>query len=175
MASRLGHAQFSSCSTARYVTKFRPEYFLPFLMLWVSLSPKKINAPPSVMLRTLPVAVGKQDYVWVFGCRREATAKHQNLILLPNSFRSHLPRRRNHDIIFTSCQTWPRACVRECFFAFVPLPTAPCLRTRVWVKFASAQVLTYSRKPSDQVAGYVTFLGPGCLEAHKDGDHGYVP
>ena len=37
--------------------------------------------------------------------RREAAArKHQNLILLPNSFRPDLPRRRSHGI-------WSRACV----------------------------------------------------------------
>ena len=41
------------------------------------------------------VAVGKQDSGLMFGCRREAAAKHQTRILLSNSFRPALPRRRN--------------------------------------------------------------------------------
>ncbi len=33
----------------------------------------------------------------MFGCRREAAAKHQNITSLSNRFRSALPRRRNFD------------------------------------------------------------------------------
>ena len=48
------------------------------------------------------------NLVLVFGCRREAAAKHHNLISLSNSFRPDLPCRRNHGILILPML--PQAC-----------------------------------------------------------------